>query len=145
MVDSTKAEGLKFMFNLNQASDDKDKLLELAQTALRESHSKRTFVERCGKDLNLLSLDLGATVGHMHVLTNKEVSTKDKLYMIIKRYVALTQKDNSKTSEKKAIDSFCSELQKRYPQEYGAETRVKTTNTPLFNLVEKTIHEHSIV
>lgn len=145
MVENKHAEGLKFMFRLDQASADKDKLLELAHTTLCESHSKRTFTDRCGKDLNLLSLDLGETQARIHILANKEVSTKDKLCMIIKRYVVLSQKDNPRISEKRAIDNFCSELQKRYPKEYGVEPKDKAAVKQPFNLMMKSAQTHSIV
>lgn len=142
MTEKKKSTGLEFLLlKLNPAANNKDMLVELAHEALCKSHSKRTFVERCGKDLYLHSLSLGANIAHIHAMTNKELTTSDKLYMVIKKYVELEQKNNPLMSETKAINNFCADLQKKCPQEYG----IATPNKNVIKQPSHTKAQHSIV
>lgn len=129
MTENKKAEGLEFLLRkLNPAANDKDKLVDLAHEAICSSHTKRTFTERRGKGLDLLSLNLGEARARIHLMANREFTTDDKLYFIIKRYVDLAQKENPRTSEKSAINEFCTEFQKRYPKEYGAKSEQRSAD-----------------
>ena len=144
MIENKKADGLKFLLKLDPAANNKDKLVDLAHEAICSSHTKRTFAERRGKGLDLLSLNLGEMQARIHVMAGREFTTNDKLYLIIKRYVNLVQKENPRTSEKSAINEFCSALQKRYPKEYGSEAQDKSAvKQPL--LMMKSAQNHSIV
>lgn len=126
MTKNKKSEGLEFLLRkFNPAANDKDQLVDLAHEAICMSHTKRTFIDRRGKDLDLLSLNLGETKARIHLMANREFTTNDKLYFIIKRYVDLAQKVNPRTSEKSAINEFCTEFQKRYPKEYGVKSAQK--------------------
>lgn len=154
MAENKKSEGLEFLLRkLNPAANDKDKLVDLAHEAICMSHTKRTFIERRGKGLDLLSLNLGEAQARIHIMANREFTTNDKLYYIIKRYVDLVQKENPRTPEKSAIDEFCEKLQERYPKEYGAKSAQKSADlqkaadksniAPL--LMMKSARNHNIV
>lgn len=145
MVENRKSEGLNFLLCKLPAANDKNKLVELAHETLCMSHSKRTFMERRSKDLNLLALGLGERIGRIHAMTNTVVTTNDKLYLIIKKYVDLEQRNSPKISEKTAIDNFCKELRERCPKEYGVEHKEKVSERQPFNLIMKSAKSRGIV
>lgn len=124
MIDNKPSEGLSFMMKLNNAAFDKKELVRLAHEAIMDSHDQRTFVERQGKDLrvNPTSINLGATVGMGHAILNHNLSTNDKLNMVMKKYIDLAVKDNPDISKESALKSFCKDFAKSYPEEYGAKS-----------------------
>jgi len=131
MVENKKAEGLKFLLKLDQASAEKGKLLELARDAVRESHDHRAFSNRKELITNPDSLDINAAFARSHALMNANFSTNDKLYLIMKRYVELAAKENPRMSKGRALADFCHEFAAAFPQEYGAAAAAKINAVPL--------------
>lgn len=131
MVENKKAEGLKFLLKLDQASAEKGKLLELARDAVRESHNHSTFSMRKDLITNPNSLDINAAFARSHAMMNANFSTNDKLYLIMQRYVLLAEKETPRVSKAKALDRFIKEFAAAYPQEYGVQTTAKTAEKPV--------------
>ena len=125
MVEKKNTEGLKFILRLNMVADDKDKLVLLAKQAVDESHDKRTFTERKNQDLrvNATSIKLGATIADAHVMLNNNLSTNDKLYKIMDRYINLVS-EKHKITKDEALKHFCKDFANKFPQEYGKEQGV---------------------
>ena len=147
MLEKKNAEGLKFMFRLDQAALDKSKLISLAHDVIDDSHDKRTFFERQVQDLrvNPTSINLGATIGLGHAVTNKNLSTNDKLYMVMHKYISLSLSENPKTSKDKALKRFCHEFAMSYPEEYGVNRHNKSVNQQPLNLSLIAMQTRSIV
>ncbi|MBR6355619.1 MAG: hypothetical protein IKR92_02075 [Alphaproteobacteria bacterium] len=147
MAENKKAEGLKFLVKLNQASAEPGKLLELARDSIRESHDHRTFSGRSDLIVNADALDINKAYAYGHAVMNANFSTNDKLYLIMYRYVQLAVKDNPLTSKAKALAHFCKEFAAAYPQEYGVKSKQKVDDkskaAPL--LMMKSAQNHSIV
>jgi len=121
MVDNKTIKRPSFIFELGAVADDKDKLLELARGAIAESHDHRTFAER--KDLikNADCLDINARRALLKAMTSTNLSTNNKLYLIMERYVELEEKKHPKASRAKALDKFFEEFAAKYPQEFGID------------------------
>ena len=121
MTDKKNAEGLKFILKLDMMADDEKKLVQLAKEAIDDSHDKRTFLERKSQDLrvNPTSINLGAAIGSSHAIMNNNLSTNDKLYMVMNKYIKLMQQKNPKTTKDKALESFCKVFSTEFPNEYG--------------------------
>lgn len=130
MTDKKNSEGLKFVLKLDMCANDEKKLVQLAGEAIADSHDKRTFSERRNQDLrvNPTSINLGAAIGTSHAMMNNNLSTNDKLYMIMNKYLKLAQQKNSKISKDKALEHFCKDFANSFPVEFGAER--KTQRTP---------------
>ncbi len=131
MADNKTIKRPSFIFELGAAADDKDKLLELARGAIAESHDHRTFVER--KELNKKSdvLAMNARWALLKAMTSTNLSTNNKLYLIMERYVTLAEKQHPKISKAKALDNFFKDFAAKYPKEYGAEGINKTQSNSL--------------
>lgn len=127
MTEKKNSEGLKFILKLDMAANDENKLLQLAREAIAESHDQRTFLQRSGQDLrvNPTSINLGAAIGTGHAMMNTNLSTNDKLNMVINKYLKLTIEKNPKISKEKALDKFCKDFAAAHPEQYG----VKKENT----------------
>ena len=121
MTDKKNAEGLKFILKLDMLADDEKKLVQLAKEAIDDSHDKRTFLERKNQDLrvNPTSINLGAAIGSGHAMMNNNLSTNDKLYMVMNKYIKLMQQKNPKITKDKALDNFCKVFSTEFPNEYG--------------------------
>lgn len=121
MTENKIADGLKFLLKLDMSSYSENMLLQLANDAINGSHDKRTFVERRGRDLlvNPTSVHLCSVIATGHAMTNSNLSTKDKLYMIMDRYVELAVRKKPKMSKDKALNNFCEEFAEKFPQAYG--------------------------
>lgn len=121
MTTKKNAEGIKFIFKLDAATNDEKKLVELAKEAIEQSHDKRTFSERKNQDLrvNPTSINLGAAIGGSHAMMNTNLSTNDKLYMVMNKYIKLAQQKNPKISKDKALERFCTDFARTFPKEYG--------------------------
>ncbi|MBQ8481865.1 MAG: hypothetical protein IJ532_04975 [Alphaproteobacteria bacterium] len=124
MTDKKNTEGLKFILKLDMMADDEKKLVQLAKEAIDDSHDKRTFLERKNQDLrvNPTSINLGAAIGSSHAIMNNNLSTNDKLYMIMNKYIKLVQQKNPKMTKDKALDNFCKVFSAEFPNEYGVKT-----------------------
>ena len=120
MVENTKAGGSGFIFKLGAAAKDKDSLLQLARDVIDESHDKRTFAERRKQDLyaNPTSIKLYSLAGLKKAITNKNLSTNDKLYMIMQNYINL-ETANNRTTPENALKHFCKDFAAKYPREFG--------------------------
>lgn len=133
MVENAKAGSSGFIFKLGAAAKDKDSLLQLARDVIDESHDKRTFDERRKQDLyaNPTSIKLGSLVGLRKAITNKNLSTNDKLYMILQNYITLATANN-RTSPDNALKHFCKDFAAKYPKEFGAnKAEHANTGNPL--------------
>lgn len=132
MTDTKKNEGLRFILKLDMAADDERKLVQLAREIIDNSHDKRTFLERKNQDLqvNPTSINLGAAIGASHAMMNNNLSTNDKLYMVMNKYLKLTLQKNPKTSKDKALERFCKAFATDFPQQYG----IKKSNNPPINI-----------
>ncbi|MBR1825966.1 MAG: hypothetical protein IJ770_05205 [Alphaproteobacteria bacterium] len=139
MNEKKNAEGVKFLFRLDQAALDKNKLIDLARNVIDESHDKRSFAERKMQDLrvNPTSVNLGATIGLGHAITNKNLSTNDKLYMVMHKYIALSLSENPKASKDKVLKRFCHEFAMSFPKEYGIEEAQKVAAPNTAELLAK--------
>jgi len=130
MADNKTVKRPSFIFELGAAADDKDKLLKLAHDAIVESpsHDKPTFVDR--KDLNKSadSLEMNARWALLKAMTNTHLSTNNKLYLIMERYVQMQEKQHPKISRAKALDNFFRDFAESYPREYGAADAQKTAD-----------------
>ena len=126
MTENKPAEGLKFILKLDAAQNDFSKLLELANQSILASNTKRPFSERYGRDLpnNPQGIGIGAAIGKIHALTNKNLSTNDKLNMIMDRYI----KSHSPLKPENALKKFTTELQKLYPEAYSGKTAHKSAD-----------------
>ena len=95
--------------------------MQLAKEAIDDSHDKRTFLERKNQDLrvNPTSINLGAAIGSGHAMMNNNLSTNDKLYMVMNKYIKLMQQKNPKITKDKALDNFCKVFSTEFPNEYG--------------------------
>jgi len=129
MTDKKNSEGLKFILKLDMCANDEKKLVQLAGEAITDSHDKRTFSERRNQDLrvNPTSINLGAAIGTGHAMMNNNLSTNDKLYMIINKYLKLAQQKNPKISKDKALEHFCKDFANSFPAEFGAEHKMQRT------------------
>ena len=85
MTDNTPSVGLTFKLRLDSIVSSTEDLVKLAKETMDVSHDHRTFSEREGKDLivNPTSIKVGATIGMGRAIMNKNLSTNDKLYMIM--------------------------------------------------------------
>ncbi len=123
MVENRTNKRSSFIFELGAAADDKDKLLKLAHDAIVESPSsdKPSFVER--KDLNKSpdSLEMNARWALLKAMTSSNLSTNNKLYLIMERYVLLQEKQHPKISRAKALENFFKDFAAQYPKEYGVK------------------------
>lgn len=131
METKRSAEGLKFILKLDMLGDDEKKLVQLAKEVIDESHDKRTFAERRNQDLqvNPTSINLGAAIGASHALMKNNLSTNDKLYMVMNKYLKLALQKNPKASKDKALERFCNDFATAFPKEYGAkETAQKNSS-----------------
>lgn len=140
MADNKTIKRPSFIFELGAAADDKDKLLELARGAIAESHDHRTFVER--KELNKKAdvLAMNARWALLKAMTSTNLSTNNKLYLIMERYVNLAEKQHPKISKAKALDNFFKDFAAKYPKEYGAEGANKVQSKSLPR--EFILHSH---
>lgn len=154
MADNINSENLKFLLKLDQAaamaakknprdaaflrtlcraviSADKDSLLSLAREAIDESHDGRSFSQRRSRDLivNPASISMGATFGLGHALMGANLSTKDKLYMVMNEYINLSVGHNAKASKDRALAKFCHDFAEKYPREFGAENAAENKMT----------------
>ena len=129
MTDKKNPEGLKFILKLDMCANDEKRLVQLAGEAIAASHDKRTFSERRNQDLrvNPTSINLGAAIGTGHAMMNNNLSTNDKLYMIMNKYLKLAQQKNPKISKDKALEHFCKDFAASFPMEYGAEKKAQRT------------------
>lgn len=133
------AEGLKFILKLDMLGDDEKKLVQLAKEVIDESHDKRTFAERRNQDLqvNPTSINLGAAIGASHALMNNNLSTNDKLYMVMNKYLKLALQKNPKASKDKALERFCRDFAAAFPKEYGVKEK-NFNNSPIkMNMMNK--------
>jgi hypothetical protein len=121
MTDKRNIEGVKFILKLDMSADDERKLVQLAKEAIDDSHDKRTFLERKNQDLrvNPTSINLGAAIGSGHAMMNNNLSTNDKLYMVMNKYIKLMQQKSPKITKEKALDNFCKIFAAEFPNEYG--------------------------
>src|SRR5574344_367612 len=108
-----KTVGQKFLQLLEASSKNKDGLLNLACAVIKNSHTKRSLVER---DLPQedTAIKFQATVAQFHAKTGKDVSSDGMLLMIEKTY-----------HEKKFGNAkkFNNDFKKKFPQEYGLEEK----------------------
>lgn len=127
MTENKKAEVFKFVSMLHASADNEQALLLLAQNAIATSHDKRTFSERRSQDLrvNPTSINLGSAIGTSHAVMNNNLSTNDKLYMIMNKYIKLITNKNPKMNKDKALDRFCTEFASRFPEEFGAKKKLE--------------------
>ena len=133
------AEGLKFILKLDMLGDDEKKLVQLAKEVIDESHDKRTFAERRNQDLqvNPTSINLGAAIGASHAMMNNNLSTNDKLYMVMNKYLKLALQKNPKASKDKALERFCRDFATAFPKEYGVKEK-NFNNSPIkMNMMNK--------
>lgn len=146
MADNNNTESLKFLLKLYQvavmaekknpknanflhglydavANADKDKLLSLAGDAIDKSHDGRSFAQRRSRDLsvNSASISMGATFGLGHAMMGADLSTKDKLNMVMDAYINLSIGNNAKASKDRALAKFCQEFAEKYPRQFGVE------------------------
>ena len=123
MTDNTPSVSLMFKLKLDSVAFGKDDLIKLAKETIDVSHDHRTFSEREGRDLivNPTSIKVGATVGMGRAIMNKNLSTNDKLYMIMNKYISLVRSKNPLASEYMALDSFRKDFAKKYPEEFGVK------------------------
>ena len=146
MADKINPESLKFLLKLDQAAAmaekktpkdaaflralyravlgaDKEQLVSLASDVIDKSHDGRSFSERRSRDLivNPASIGMGATFGLGHALMGANLSTKDKLYMVMNEYINLSVGGNAKASKDRALAKFCHEFAEKYPRQFGAE------------------------
>ncbi|MBQ7633090.1 MAG: hypothetical protein IJS88_03145 [Alphaproteobacteria bacterium] len=132
MTEKKDSEGLKFLFRLDLAGADQDKLLELARASIEESKTHRTFSERKELITNPDSLKVNAARAHIKAMVSTDLSTNNKLYMIMERYVEIDEKKHPTTPRHKALDKFFNDFAKKYPTEYGAaKVEHKNTNQPI--------------
>lgn len=127
MTDKKNIESVKFLFELNSCADNEEKLVQLAGEAVVKSHDKRTFVERKNQDLsvNPASINLGAAIAKSHALMNHNLSTNDKLYMIMHKYLNAVLQKNPKASKDKALERFCADFAAKFPKEYGVKQNIQ--------------------
>lgn len=139
MTEKKNVEGVRFLLRLDQAALDKGKLLDLARSVIDESHDQRSFAERKAQDLtvNPTSVNLGATIGLGHAITNKNLSTNDKLYMILHKYIALSLNENPKASKDKILQRFSREFAMTYPKEYGLEESKRVAPPQSIDMLSK--------
>lgn len=120
MTENKTSEGLKFLMKLDMSAHSEKMLLQLAKDAIDESHDKRTFIERKGRDLlvNPSSVGLYAAIGKGHAISNANISTNDKLYMVMDSYIKLAKEHNPNVNKDKVLDRFCRAFAERFPLEY---------------------------
>ena len=136
---NNNTEKSDFIKRLKQATEDEDKLIQLAKEAIEESHDKRTFLERKNQDLsvNPTCINLGATIGIGHAIMNNNLSTKDKLYMIMDRYIKLALQKNHKASKDKALERFCKDFANAFPKEYGIKKAPEKLDTMQIKILKQ--------
>ena len=136
MDENAKAGGSGFIFKLSAAAKNKDSLLQLACDAINESHDKRTFAERRKQDLyvNPTSIKLYELAGLRKAITNKNLSTNDKLYMIMQNYINLLTAGNH-TSPENALKHFCKDFAAKFPKEFGVNKAENANINQPLNLV----------
>ena len=103
MTDKRNIEGVKFILKLDMSADDERKLVQLAKEAIDDS----------------TSIKLGAAIGSGHAMMNNNLSTNDKLYMVMNKYIKLMQQKSPKITKEKALDNFCKIFAAEFPNEYG--------------------------
>ena len=127
MVNEKNKEGINFLLKLDAlvARQDSDGLVDMAGEAIARSHDGRTFLQRKDRDLTLnpTVIKLKAIVGNSNALNNLDLSTNDRLYMIMNRYIGLEVVKSGKMTPEKALDKFCRQLAEKDPILYGAEMR----------------------
>ena len=115
-----------FLMKLNGCASDKKLLLRMAAEAIAHSHDHRTLAQRRSQDLqfNPTSINLRACIGKIHALNNQNLSTNDKLCMVINEYINLEIKDNPKTHKDTALEHFNQQFLNLYPQQHGAVAKL---------------------
>lgn len=123
MTEKKNPESSNFANRLDQAATDKDKLLQLARDVIDESHDGRSFSQRRSRDLrvNPTGIFVGDAIARVHEKANANLSTNDKLYMVMQQYINLSIAGNPRASKDKALAKFCQEFAQKYPKEFGAE------------------------
>ena len=121
MVEKKGPEGIRFICRLDRATVEADGLLKLAHDVIDESHDHRTFDERRELIKNADGLKVNAAVAQFKAMSGTDLSTNNKLYMIMERYVELEEKKHPKASRAKALDKFFEEFAAKYPQEFGID------------------------
>lgn len=132
MTDKKNSEGLEFILKLDVSANDEKKLVQLAKEAIcDDTHDKRTFLERKNRDLhcNPYSINIGSIIATAHAMVNNDFSTKDKLYMVMQKYINLAQQNNPKISKEKALENFQHDFATAFPKEYGISKAPEKLNT----------------
>ena len=131
------SKGFEFIQRL-QVSDDENKLVRLAKEAIDESHDQRTFLERKNKDLrfNPCGVNIGNVIAIGHAMANNDFTTKDKLYMVLEKYINLVQQKNPLTSKDKALERFEHNFAAAFPKEYGVKEAVKNEKSFIVNNIK---------
>ena len=62
---------------------------------------------------------MGAAIGKSHAVMNNNLSTNDKLYMVMNKYIKLIQQQNPKITKEKALADFCKTFAADFPAEFG--------------------------
>ncbi len=119
MTENKNAEGLKFLLKLDLAGANQDKLLELAHTSIAESKSHRTIKERKDLITNSDALEINAARARIKAMVSTDLSTNNKLYLIMERYVKIAENQHPKISHHKALDEFFTKFSQKYPDDYG--------------------------
>ena len=127
-------ESMNFYIKLKSCSEDKGLLLRMAAEAIAFSHDKRTLAQRRNQDLqfNPTSINLGSTIGTIRAFHKQNLSTNDKLCMIINKYINLETKNNPKFNKNKALDNFDREFAEQYPKQHGAAFNLHTQTNQNF-------------
>lgn len=125
-------DSMQFYTKLKDCSENKDSLLKMAAEAIAFSHDKRTLAQRRSQDLqfNPTSINLASTIGTIRAFHKQNLSTNDKLCMIINKYIGLAIKDNPKLNKPKALEDFDCEFAKRYPNMHGAAFKYQHREKP---------------
>lgn len=132
MTDAKNKENLKFAIRLKAAAENAEKLVALAGRVIAESHDKRTFSERRRQDLQVSStgVNLGAAVARGRYLLDNNLSTNDKLYVIMNKYAALLRQNDQSVTKDAALERFCRDLAAKYPEAYGRQQIKRTLSVP---------------
>lgn len=128
-----------FIKKLKLVAEDENGLIRLAKEAIEQSHDKRTFLERKNQDLsvNPTCINLGATIGIGHAMMNNYLSTKDKLYIIMDRYIKHALQKNARISKDKALERFCKDFAAAFPKEYGIKKAPEKLNTMQIKILKQ--------
>lgn len=128
-----------FIKKLEQVGEDEKALIRLAKEAINESHDKRTFLERKNRDIrfNPCGIAIGNAIATGHAMANSVFTTKDKLYMVMKKYIDLTIQKKPKISKDEALNKFCRDFAAEFPKEYGIQRTFENIDNQQMEIVKQ--------